>query len=313
MVTYKKKYRNKKLIRNKFKNVTQKRRFKKLKCAPNRNKFIDKNLQKLSCYSNTELFKFKEIWNSRNKNNLIKTNNPKDIWYFFKTNLNNKCYDELCWLNEQKFDSNINKTEIVKNIFRPFSPKSWKEKPYEWLSSVDILNVMRQYEKTYKNFVFIGPSPIDFDAKKLFGTCVWEQLCKFDLSKYYNSNPQKNKIGIIFNTDPHTKNGSHWIALFIDLQKKFIFYFDSNGDKIPKRIDILVKRIIEQAGQLNLKVDFYSNEGKEHQKKDGQCGMYTLFFIIELLKGTKEASFFKNERIPDEMMRDYRIKYYNTE
>ena len=119
------------------------------------------------------------------------------------------------------------------------------------------------------------------------------------------------KIGIIFNSDPHTKSGSHWIALFIDLQKKFIFYFDSNGDKIPKRIDILVKRIIEQAGQLNMNLAFYSNEGKEHQKKDGQCGMYTLFFIIELLKGTKEANFFKNTRIPDEMMRDYRSIYYN--
>ena len=46
--------------------------------------------------------------------------------------------------------------------------------------------------------------------------------------------------------------------------------------------------------------------------KDGQCGMYSLYFIIELLQGTKTPDYFKNHRITDEIMRDYRVKYYNT-
>ena len=168
---------------------------------------------------------------------------------------------------------------------------------------------MSQYEKKYKNFAFIGPSPIDFDDKKLFGTCVWERLCKFDLSKYIN---KKSKIGIIFNMDPHYKDGSHWIALFVDIEKHFIFYFDSNGDKIPKRIKVLADRIIEQGHKLNINFKLMTNEGKEHQLKDGQCGIYALYFIIELLKGTKKPEYFKNHRIPDEVMKNYRIKYYNT-
>ena len=199
---------------------------------------------------------------------------------------------------------------MIKNIFRPFSPKSWKKKPYEWLSSIDIMKVMSQYEKKYNNFVFIGPSPIDFDDKKLFGTCVWEKLCKFNLKKYIENN--KSKIGIILNLDPHYKGGSHWVALFVDLEKKFIFYFDSNGDKIPKRIYILVNKIIKQGNNLNINLKYMSNEGKEHQMKDGQCGMYSLYFIIELLKGIKKPEYFKNYRIKDEEMRDYRIKYYNS-
>lgn len=314
MVTQKNKHAKKKYAnRKKFNKKETRKKFRKLKCAPNRGKFIDHNLQKFSCYGNEELFKFKKIWNNKNPTNLITTNIPKEIWLFFKQNLSDKCYDELCWLNDQSINSNVNKEEIAKNIFRPFSPKSWKLKPYEWLSSVDILKVMCQYEKTYKNFEFIGPSPIDFDSKDLFGTCIWEKLCKFNLDKYYYGKPQKNKIGIIFNTDPHDKGGSHWIALFVDIEKNFMFYFDSNGDKIPKQIKVLTERILTQANRLNLKMELYTNEGKEHQKKDGQCGMYTLFFIIELLKGTKDKLFFKNNRVPDEMMRDYRIKYYNTE
>ena len=57
----------------------------------------------------------------------------------------------------------------------------------------------------------------------------------------------KTKIGLVFNTDPHYKDGSHWIALFIDIKKKFIYFFDSNGNFVPKRIEKFVKRVQKQA------------------------------------------------------------------
>ena len=285
------------------------RRFKKLKCSPNQNSKVLNNMRGISCYSKQHLLVMKNLWNKHN-NEKISSNNAKIIWLFFKNKLSNKCLNESCWLNEKGF-LNINKDYVIKDIFRPFSPKSWKTKPYEWLSSVDIKNVMTQYEKTYKNFVFIGPSPIDFDSKKIFSICVWEKLCKFNLSNYINN--KKTKIGIIFNTDPHYKTGSHWIALFIDINKKFIFYFDSNGDKIPKEIKIFINRVKQQGSALNINFKILSNVGKEHQLKDGQCGMYTLYFIIELLRETKTPYYFKNNRIKDEQMRDYRIKYYNYE
>tara|TARA_B110001452_G_C15240429_1_gene429448 strand:- start:518 stop:1459 length:942 start_codon:yes stop_codon:yes gene_type:complete len=285
--------------------------FKKLKCSPNQKNIISDELKDTTCYSNEQLQLFKNIWNENNKNNLINTNNPLEIWSFLKHNLNNKCSNELCWLNDVLFNSKINKDVIKKEIFKPFSPKSWKKKPNAWLSSIDIVKVMRQYEKRHKNFVFIGPSPIDFDNKKLFSTCVWEKLCKFNLSNYLNSKPRKNKIGIIFNLDPHDKPGSHWVALFIDVKKNFIFYFDSNGDGVPNEVQKLVVRIQDQALKLNINLDFDTNEGFIHQKKDGQCGIYTLYFIIELLKETKTYMYFKKHKIPDKIMRQHRNKYYN--
>ena len=286
------------------------KKFKTLKCAPKIKSTTSNELDKISCYSKNDILNMKNIWNSKNNNNKITTDDPKEIWFFFKKNLSNKCYNELCWLNNKTFNSKINKNIAIKTIFRPFSPESWKKKPYEWLSSIDIIKVMSQYEEKYNNFSFIGPSPIDFDDKKLFGTCVWEKLCKFDINQYIKKNI--SKIGIIFNTDPHYKNGSHWISLFIDIKKHFIFYFDSNGDKIPKRVQILVNRIISQGNKLNINFKFMSNEGKEHQMKDGQCGIYSLYFIIELLKETKKPEDFKNHRISDEKMKNYRLEYYNT-
>ena len=306
---------NKKTEKNKYvKNKyvkTRKNKFKILKCAPKQENKVASNMKGISCYGKEQILHMKNIWNSKNSNKIF-TNNPKEIWSFFKDNLSDKCYNELCWLNNfnERFNLKINKNMLIKNIFRPFSPDSWKKEPYKWLSSVDIINVMSQYEKKYENFSFIGPTPIDFDDKKLFGTCVWERLCKFDLNIYIEDNIFK--IGIIFNTDPHYKNGKHWIALFIDIKKRFIFYFDSNGDKIPKRIKVFVDRILEQGNKLNITFKFMTNEGKEHQLKDGSCGIYVLYFIIELLKGTKEPGYFKKYRIPDEAMKDYRKIYYNT-
>ena len=62
----------------------------------------------------------------------------------------------------------------------------------------------------------------------------------------------KRKIGIIFNTDPHYLDGSHWICMFIDTRKKYIFYFDSNADKTPKQINNFVNKIISQGNSIGI-------------------------------------------------------------
>jgi len=120
------------------------KKFKTLKCAPKQNNKVVDGLKGKSCYGKEEILNMKKVWNSKNSknSNKITTNEPKEIWKFFKDNLSNKCYNELCWLNEQTFNSKINKDVVMKTVFRPFSPESWKKKPYEWLSSVDIIKVM---------------------------------------------------------------------------------------------------------------------------------------------------------------------------
>ena len=303
---------NNKIFLNKTKKLNKLKKFKLLKCAPKKkNDLNTENDKEYSCFKNDILFVLKENWNLNNSKK-IESNDPKEIWRFLKKNMGKKCYNELCWLKNKDLSENLDNKIIKNKYFRPFSPKIWKKKPFEWLSSNDIIKVMEQYVKNYNNFEFLGPSPIDFDSKQMHGTCVWEQLCKFNLEDYYKKNI--NKIGIIFNLDPHYKSGSHWVALFIDLEKHFIFYFDSNGDRIPKQINNLVKKIKLQASKLQLHLKYVSNYLVEHQQKDGQCGMYTLYFIIELLKGKKEYTFFndKKHKIKDDVMKNYRIKYYNN-
>jgi len=173
----------------------------------------DKEVKTYSCYSDDALLKMKSLWNARHPDVLIESDNPKQIWTALKDNMKNVCDIETCWLR-QKFISHKLDKELVSYTFAPDAPNSWKKNPTEWLTSVDIEKVMKQFENRYKCFDFIGPSPIDFDKHMLYGECVWEELCKFNLKSLIKKG--KSKIGIIFNLDPHYLEGSHWVSMFIN-------------------------------------------------------------------------------------------------
>ena len=287
---------------NNQKKYKKSKKYKKPQCSPSKSK------KKYSCYSNKSLHMLKQYWNSRHPDSKINTNDIHMIWSQLKNNMEDICDSEACWLRQKFIKENLNK-ELLNHTFAPKSPKLWKQRPNEWLTSVDIDKVMKQYEYAHKNFVFLGPSPIDFDHKKVYGQCVWEELCNFSLENYIKKG--KTKIGVVFNLDPHYKEGSHWIALFIDVHKKYISFFDSNGDKIPKQIMNLVHRIQKQAKELNFSLHFTQNSPKEHQKGTTECGIYVLYFIINLLAHKKSPSYFKNHTITDDEMEVLRKKYFN--
>lgn len=284
--------------------------YKKLKCSPS--SLLEKkeeNKNDFTCYNDDNLLKLRELWNSRHPDAKIESKESYDIWKHMKQNMNDVCNNESCWIKQIVNDNKENK-EIISYTFAPSSPNEWRKNPYEWLSSLDIIKVMKQYERAYKCFSFIGPSPIDFDTRMMYNKCVWPELCNFTLKKYIEKG--KNKIGIIFNTDPHYKDGSHWIALFINIRKRYIFYFDSNGNETPPEITVLVDRVLKECEEdLGMKdMKFYANT-IEHQKSNTECGMYCLYVIIQLLKDATTYDYIMHHRITDEEVKKLRKEYYN--
>ena len=138
--------------------------------------------------------------------------------------------------------------------------------------------------------------------------CVTIQLCEFNLKSYINK--KINKIGIIFNTHPHTKEGEHWVALFIDLNISIICYFDSEVNPIPKEIKKLIQKIKSQANTLGLKLKFVENK-IEHQQKNTECGMYSIHFILSLLHNNMNSTLTK--RISDDEIEKKRFIYFSKE
>ena len=316
------------------KNVT--RKIKPLNCSP---AVKGKTPVRGSCFTSDVLIKLKESFNKHHASKPILANEPVEIWKELRERLK-YCPKEDCWLSE--IVEEPIQAKLKKSLFTPFQPDDWKGDPNPWLSNFDIFDVLHQYEQPYPNFKILGPTPIDFDArpKDMDGTCVWEELCDFSVEKYLSN--KITKIGVVFNLDEHDKDGSHWVSMFIDLEDQFIFYLDSGGEKIPKEVKALVERIIKQGLEMTpkLHIHFYENCPIEHQMGENECGMYALFFIITMLSGhvelnkskvinanaklplsdgiikkfsnyVEKINFFKDKRIPDTYVKQFRNIYFN--
>jgi hypothetical protein len=265
-----------------------------------------------TCYTDKSLYKLRDLWNERHPDIKINTNSPEEIHRILSEKLKGVCNKESCWIKQKAAFGNL--SSDIADSFAPESPAEWKKNPNEWLSSEDIMNVMKQYEKAYKCFDFIGPTPIDFDTKMLYGECVWDELCHFNLQNELTAG--KTKIGVIFNLDPHYKGGSHWVSLFINAKKGTIFYFDSAGEKIPQQIEKFVGTVMEQgrslSGSKKINFVFDQNYPVEHQYGNTECGVYSLFFIVHMLEDKITAYYLKNHVLKDQYMEKFRKIYFNT-
>jgi Ulp1 family protease len=162
----------------------------------------------------------------------------------------------------------------------------------------------------YPCFQFLGPSPIDYDHKINVNECVWNELCNYKLQHSIKNN--KKKVGIVFNLDTHEKGGSHWVSMFIHIPKRYIFYFDSAGEKIPDRLKTFVDKVQQHGNELNTPFEFDQNHPFQHQFTTTECGIYSLYFIANMLEDKLSREYLKTKRLPDNLMKKYRKIYFNS-
>lgn len=268
------------------------KKFTKLNCAPKSNYHF-------TCYSKKRLKKLKSVFNKQGKKKIKKVT-KKGIWNSLKKKFSKSCSDEKCWLDQL----NIKNPTLPNKFFAPDSPKEWKKKPNAWLSTTDINNVIKQYQDKYKNFVNLAVTPSDYYYKYKNGNCVDNTLCTFKLKHYL-----KKKIGVVFNLDNHFSGGSHWVALFIWPKKKLLYFFNSTGEKPNKNIKRFINEVIKQGKKLNIIFDYKRNT-IQHQKKNTECGIYVLYFLISMLQSRNPKLF--TSIISDDTIQKYRHIYFNS-
>jgi len=261
-----------------------------------------------TCYSKSTLMKIRDLWNKKHPDHKIVCDDPYIIWKSLRSVMEHEhaCKRESCWLKHLCVKEGL-PSNIYDLTFSPEMPESWLKNPNEWLSSLDIVKVMTQWERKYSCFKFIGPSPIDYDSHRMFGECVWDELCEFSLKKHI-ANKHK-KIGVIFNLDPHYKSGSHWVALFINVNKKTVYYFDSYGDKPPAQIKKFINTVIKQSSEMGEKYKYLENK-KRHQFGHSECGMYSMYFITQMIRNKCFEKFQRN-KITDNYMLRLRKRFFN--
>lgn len=271
-------------------------------CAPCQLKNNKSNKFK-SCYSKDSLIKISEIWNKNNSLNKIKIENQsrQKIWGQIQKNLNSSCKkDEYCW-KKQDFIKKLKDIDIEMYTFKPKYPKAWIKNTNTWLNTYDIYYVMKQYEKAYDDFAFLGPIPSDCPTK------IQCELSKLDLIGMKKQGI--DKVGIIYNLDVSTGPGTHWVGMYIDNKNNEINYYDSYGGLPTKLIGNFIGTLVDKYNSNNYKPVVIYND-KRHQYGGSECGMYSMNFILERLHGATMYDMSKVD-LPDKNMTHLRKLLYN--
>lgn len=272
-------------------------------CSPSRKHIY---LKTGSCLKKDELEMIAKSYNKINKDEPIALNrlkNKESLLHELQTKMHNVCLDnkEYCWVN---ILSNSKLNTIAKTSLRPSKPLEWYLNDHEWLSNYDILDVMKQYEIRYKQFKFLGVFPRDFESLTAYGKCV--AMCSFSVKDFLLQGFKE--FGIVFNMDTHTQPGSHWVALYANFnpkKKKFgIAYYDSAGKKPPSEIWSFICKIKGQVLQhfdpSTCKLFKTKYNPLQHQFKNTECGMFSMFFIIHCLENTDKTYAYTRTSIGDD-------------
>jgi hypothetical protein len=251
------------------------------------------NTEKSSCYSREQLV------NIARAAGIAPSNKSKDqLWREIDEKMKSTCSTEWCWLDRLNIRDDS-----------AFMPRGTAGR-YEWLSSLDIKNVMTRYEKYYPEFMFLGPVSIDFC------NLTGNEVCNLNLSRVHRHG--RRCIGIVFNTDPSDKPGRHWICMFIDMRGNrrnwSINYFDSFGQsRPPKEIVAIVKKYKAQIPEFKVNMNCAGDvctDSVRQQQSNTECGVYCINFIVKRLTGRTWEQILAGGDMDDATINQSRKKFF---
>ena len=149
------------------------------------------------------------------------------------------------------------------------------------------------------DFKFLGVHPIDFSAPNPYESsntlkCLVPHMCNVSVKQLRKSGIKS--VGVVFNLDPHTKSGSHWVSCFIDTVKCWVYYFDSYGIKPPHLIHLFMKSLLRDEPRMRL-----GYNARRFQFGGSECGMYSIYFLVCMLEGANFKEFV-HRPVPDNVM-----------
>lgn len=281
-------------------------------CSPKQQKTYAKEK---TCFSKDALVRLAEAWNKTNTTEAPIKGIPKlskrRLWQELDRRMHSKCGPgkEWCWVDH--LQGARPSKEVAKDL-RPVQPKEWTSKPYTWLTNFDIEDVMDQYDfdmdPSFK-YKFLGVFPIDFEAKTLFGKCLFEEFCGLDIARIRRKGIKY--IGMITNLDKHDQDGSHWTSLFVNIDATSpsfgAYYYDSVANSPPPEVMRFMNSLKEQASRLpnaDGKTFHIKWNKVRHQYKGTECGMFSMAYQIRWLTHLKNKSVTTFEEIVNIPLRD---------
>lgn len=276
-------------------------------CSPY-SKTLKNRVNNKSCYDIKTLKKLITAWNKSNPHDKIVKGkkNYNELYNELKGKFNNA--DEHHWFDQKGLNQLTDKSLINKiqnKYFKTKAPEEWASNPKTWLSNHDINKVLSQYEDKYSTFKSFGAVPIDFDLREN-NSCSVSELCNINCKELLKQ--KKKYIGIVFNLDKHNQSGSHWIALFVNIPKLEINFWDSVGTEPPTEVVTLMDKIHNQLKPLKMKKQINK---VQHQYGNTECGVYSIYFITQQLDKKRSFKEVCNRIVNDAKMNAMRKEYFS--
>jgi hypothetical protein len=93
-----------------------------------------------------------------------------------------------------------------------------------------------------------------------------------------------DKFGLILNKSPSTKDGTHWTAIWVDLdENKQICYYDPFGEAPQKSVTKDLKDFVKKRG-LPYMVKFKINKVVHQAGNSNRCGYHCAKYLIHMFK-----------------------------
>ncbi len=234
---------------------------------------------------------------------------------------------ENCWLDNRELNESLHRLSPVmykivhSSILKPKATPG----PQDWLSTTEIDNVMIQYEALFPGFKYIGCFPSDYFQIKpdafpkhalhprynrsvSGGTSKKRRVSRARNRTISSALPQdpdsyggRPESALVFNLDSSTQPGSHWVAVTFSFNKSsrlIVEYFDPTGRPPNRNIKLFLSSPMFSTA-------IHVTNTYAHQKGDSECGVYSLYFILERLMGQSFQDL-SRKRIPDSSMNRFR-------
>ena len=176
-------------------------------------------------------------------------------------------------------------------IFRPKMPQEWLSNKRAWLSTTDIENVMQQYDEAHPDFSFVGIFPINFSESINTTACISPKICNVPKFLAGLHERKKSHFGMVFNLDRHDEPGSHWVALYGNIDPTSmmygVYYYDSMAMTPSQEFKDLMSNLQTCMHEKHdpKKRPFCKQFNKHRrQYKNSECGVFSMIFLILALR-----------------------------
>lgn len=244
------------------------------------------------CSSQTVLERIKRYLEQQDRS--IKTHSTRDLIEHAKQAT--KCESESCLFTKRSpLLEYITPGLAKKELIERFAPKG-PHNNTTWLSNDNIDGVLKLYTQKFPHFYHVPYQMADFEK---YGG----DLASVDHAAVSKSH---KSLGCVLNTDHHGGPGQHWVAVYVDFQGGTFEYWDSAGDPpFPEIHDFMIRQVdLMNAGGKRYKHVIVCRD-IAHQKLNTECGVYSLYYIINRLNGVP-YTFFQQHEIPDAIMHQFR-------